>query len=47
MNPGDGWDIRARNADGNYLDEFGNLANPEDTHDIEVYSRWLTRCVSV
>jgi hypothetical protein len=36
---GGGWDIRVRNASGNYLDEFGNVAGPADTHGIEVYSR--------
>ena len=39
MRRGGGWDVRVRNADGNHLDEFGNVANPADTHDIEVYSR--------
>ena len=39
MRRGGGWDVRVRNANGNYLDEFGNVANPADTHDIEVYSR--------
>ncbi|MBG0568525.1 hypothetical protein [Actinoplanes aureus] len=34
-----GWDIRVRNSHGNYLDEFGNVANPIDTHNIEVRSR--------
>jgi hypothetical protein len=36
---GGGWDIRVRNASGNYLDEVGNVAGPADTHGIEVYSR--------
>lgn len=34
-----GWDIRVRNASGNYLDEFGNVAAPGGTHSIQVYSR--------
>lgn len=33
-----GWDIRIRNKFGNYLDEHGNVANPNATHDIGVES---------
>ncbi len=39
MSRGGGWDIRIRNAAGNYLDEFGNVAAPGSTHSIEVFSR--------
>jgi hypothetical protein len=39
MSRGGGWDIRVRNAAGNYLDEFGNVASPGSTHSIEVFSR--------
>ncbi|MFD0857228.1 RHS repeat-associated core domain-containing protein [Actinomadura adrarensis] len=33
------WHIRMRNQHGNYLDEFGDVANPNQTHGIRVYSR--------
>jgi hypothetical protein len=33
------WDIRARNGFGNYLDEFGNVATPGQTHQIGVVSK--------
>lgn len=36
---GGGWDLRARNQFRNYLDEFGNVVDPADAHDIFVYSR--------
>lgn len=35
-----GWDIRVRNAAGNYLDEFGNVARDAGhAHGIGVVSR--------
>ena len=34
-----GWDVRARNSSGNYLDEFGNVNQPSQTHGIGVVSR--------
>ena len=33
------WDIRVRNAFGNYLDEYGNVGPPSTTHNITVLSR--------
>lgn len=39
MNRNGGWDIRIKNQFGNYLDEFGNVANPDQTHEIFVESR--------
>ena len=39
MSRNGGWDIRIQNQFGNYLDEFGNVANPAATHDIPVHSR--------
>jgi hypothetical protein len=33
------WDVRARNGFGNYLDEFGNVASPGQTHQIGVVSK--------
>lgn len=39
MSRGGGWDIRIKNAAGNYLDEFGNVATAGSTQSIEVFSR--------
>ncbi len=39
MRRGGGWDIRGRNAHGNYLDACGNVADPADPHGVEVHSR--------
>jgi len=34
-----GWDVRIKNGSGNYLDEFGNVAPPAQTHGITVFPR--------
>jgi YD repeat-containing protein len=39
MSRGGGWDVRIKNASGNYLDEFGNVGLPASTHGINVTSR--------
>lgn len=39
MTRGGGWDIRVRNAYGNYLDDLGNVAPPGQTHGIQIFSR--------
>ena len=40
MSRGGQWDIRIRNADGNYLDEFGNVpTSGTPAHEFLVYSR--------
>jgi hypothetical protein len=39
INRGGAWDIRVRNAFGNYLDETGNVASPSATHGITVISK--------
>ncbi|MGH7495432.1 MAG: RHS repeat-associated core domain-containing protein [bacterium] len=39
MSRGGKWDIRVQNQFGNYLNEFGNVAGPSATHNIEVFSR--------
>jgi hypothetical protein len=39
MKRGGGWDIRVRNASGNYLDEFGDVAQPGPAHSIQVSPR--------
>jgi len=39
MSRGGGWDLRVRNAAGNYLDELGNAASPAMTHGIRIFSR--------
>jgi hypothetical protein len=39
MHRGGSWDIRVRNRYGNYLDEFGNVADASLTHGIEVFSK--------
>ena len=39
MSRGGGWDVRIKNANGNYLDEFGNVGLPASTHGINVTSR--------
>lgn len=38
MRRGSAWDVRVRNAAGNNLDEFGNVAPPSATHGIEGFS---------
>ncbi|MCH7229127.1 hypothetical protein, partial [Haloferula sp. A504] len=39
MSRSDAWEIRMRNQFKNYLDEFGNVADPSATHEIQVLSR--------
>lgn len=39
MQRGNAWDVRVRNAAGNYLDEFGNVGWPAATHGITVLSK--------
>lgn len=40
MSRGGQWDIRVQKADGNWLDEFGNVAKDRaGSHGIFVYSR--------
>lgn len=39
MRRGGGWDVRIKNSSGNYLDEFGNVAPPAQTHNITVNPR--------
>ena len=34
-----GWDVRVRNSSGNYLDEFGDVNQPSQTHGIEAVSK--------
>nr|WTB28310.1 HINT domain-containing protein [Streptomyces sp. NBC_00830]WTB35771.1 HINT domain-containing protein [Streptomyces sp. NBC_00830] len=34
-----GWDMRIMNKNGNYLDDLGNVADPKNTHGIDVYSK--------
>lgn len=39
MRRGGGWDVRIKNSSGNYLDEFGNVASPAQTHNIHVHPK--------
>jgi hypothetical protein len=39
MRRGGGWEVRVQNRDGNYLDEWGTVASPQNTHGITLRSR--------
>jgi hypothetical protein len=39
MRRGGGWDVRVQNRYGNYLDEFGNVASPQNAHGITLRAK--------
>lgn len=39
MKRNNGWDIRIRNKNGNYLDEYGNVSGAKDSHNITLRNR--------